>query len=99
MLAGMYALVTLPVKVRARGHNCADRGRCPVTYPEESFVSGSEILLVALAILVPLAIAIAVTLWTLQPAVLRNERAKRARKRFAQAPPRKVAEEPGSHPE
>jgi hypothetical protein len=65
----MYALVTLPVKVRARGHNCADRGRCPVPYPEESFVSGSEILLVALAILVPLAIAIAVTLWTLQPAV------------------------------
>ena len=52
-------------------------------------MSGSEILLVALAILVPLAIAIAVTLWTLQPAVLRNERAKRARKRFAQAPPRK----------
>jgi Flp pilus assembly protein TadB len=62
-------------------------------------VSGSEILLVALAILVPLAIAIAVTLWTLQPAVVRNERAKRARKRFAQEPPRKAAEEPGSHPE
>jgi Flp pilus assembly protein TadB len=69
---------------------------------EESFVSGSEILLVALAILVPLAIAIAVTLWTLQPAVLRNERAKRARKRFAQsppAPPREAAEEASSQPE
>jgi hypothetical protein len=44
-------------------------------------VSGGEILLVILAILVPLVIAIAVTLWTLQPAVIRNERAKRARKR------------------
>lgn len=65
-------------------------------------MSGSEILLVALAILVPLAIAIAVTLWTLQPAVLRNERAKRARKRFAQAPPpppRASAEDAGSQPE
>ena len=44
-------------------------------------MSGGEILLLILAILVPLAIAIAVTLWTLQPAVIRNERAKRARKR------------------
>lgn len=44
-------------------------------------MSGSEIFLVILAILVPLVIAIAVTLWTLQPAVIRNERAKRARKR------------------
>lgn len=64
-------------------------------------MSGSEILLVALAILVPLAIAVAVTLWTLQPAVLRNERAKRARKRFAQAPPappRENIEEPDSQP-
>jgi Flp pilus assembly protein TadB len=70
--------------------------------PEESFVSGSEILLVAVAILVPLAIAIAVTLWTLQPAVLRNERAKRARKRFAQSsptPPQATAEDASSPPE
>jgi len=44
-------------------------------------VSGSEVLLIAAAILVPLAIAIAVTLWTLQPAVKRAERARRARKR------------------
>ena len=44
-------------------------------------MSGSEILLLIAAILVPLVIAIAVTLWTLQPAVLRNERAKRSRKR------------------
>jgi hypothetical protein len=49
-------------------------------------VSGGEILLLILAILVPLAIAIAVTLWTLQPAVIRNERAKRARKRSQAAP-------------
>jgi hypothetical protein len=44
-------------------------------------VTGGEILLLILAVLVPLAIAIAVTLWTLQPAVIRNERAKRARNR------------------
>ena len=65
-------------------------------------MSGSEILLVAVAILVPLAIAIAVTLWTLQPAVLRNERAKRARKRFAHTPPtppQATAEDAGSQPE
>ena len=62
-------------------------------------MSGSEILLVALAILVPLAIAIVVTLWTLQPAVLRNERAKRARKRFVQAPPQETAGESGTQPE
>ena len=65
-------------------------------------MSGSEILLVAVAILVPLAIAIAVTLWTLQPAVLRNERAKRARKRFAHTPPtppQATAEDAGSRPE
>lgn len=49
-------------------------------------MSGSEILLVILAILIPLAIAIAVTIWTLQPAVLRNERAKRARRRAEPAP-------------
>ena len=65
-------------------------------------MSGSEILLVAVAILVPLAIAIAVTLWTLQPAVLRNERAKRARERFAQSsptPPQATAEDASSPPE
>ena len=65
-------------------------------------MSGSEILLVALAILVPLVVAIVVTLWTLQPAVLRNERAKRARKRFAQsppAPPPEAAGKSGSQPE
>jgi hypothetical protein len=55
-------------------------------------VSGGEILLVAIAILVPLAIAVAVTLWTLQPAVLRNERAKRARR--AKRPVPSVAPEP-----
>ena len=44
-------------------------------------MSGGEILLIAAAILVPLVIAIAVTLWTLQPAVLRAERAKRSRRR------------------
>ena len=44
-------------------------------------MSGSEIVLIAVAILVPLAIAIAVTLWTLQPAVLRAERARRSQKR------------------
>ena len=44
-------------------------------------MSTGEILLIAAVILIPLAIAIGVTLWTLQPAVLRAERAKRARKR------------------
>jgi hypothetical protein len=62
-------------------------------------VSGGEILLVAIAILVPLTIAVAVTLWTLQPAVLRNERAKRARRANRSVPaagPEPVAEEPES---
>lgn len=47
-----------------------------------------QILLAALVILVPLAIAVAVTLWTLEPAAQRAERAKRARKpsRTADAP-------------
>jgi len=40
-------------------------------------------LLAGVVILIPLIIAIAVTLWTLQPAVLRAERAKRARRRAA----------------
>jgi hypothetical protein len=62
-------------------------------------VSSGEILLIAIAILVPLAIAVAVTLWTLQPAVLRNERAKRARRAnrpIPSAAPEPVAEEPES---
>jgi hypothetical protein len=64
-------------------------------------VSGGEILLVAVAILVPLTIAVIVTLWTLQPAVLRNERAKRARRATRPIPttaPEPVAEEPESRP-
>ena len=48
-------------------------------------MSGGEILLLILAIFVPLVIAVAVTLWTLQPAVLRNERAKRSRRRVQTA--------------
>ena len=44
-------------------------------------MSTGEILLVAVAILIPLIIAVVVTLWTLQPAVLRAERSKRSRKR------------------
>ena len=62
-------------------------------------MSGGEILLVAIAILVPLTIAVIVTLWTLQPAVLRNERAKRARRANRSIPsaaPEPVAEEPDS---
>ena len=55
-------------------------------------MSGGEVLLIALAILVPLGIAIAVTLWTLQPAVLRAERAKRSRRRVAPANPVRTAE-------
>jgi hypothetical protein len=64
-------------------------------------VSGGELLLVAVAILVPLTIAVIVTLWTLQPAVLRNERAKRApraKRPIPTAAPEPVAEEPESHP-
>lgn len=48
-------------------------------------MSGGEVLLVVAAILIPLLIAIAVTLWTLQPAVIRAERAKRARRRAERA--------------
>lgn len=44
-------------------------------------MSGGEVVLLVLAILVPLAIAVAVTLWTLQPAVLRAERARRSKRR------------------
>jgi hypothetical protein len=50
-------------------------------------LSVGELILIAMAILVPLAAAIAVTLWTLQPAVKRAERAKRARKRTFSPPP------------
>jgi hypothetical protein len=57
-------------------------------------VSGGEILLLIAAILVPLAIAIAVTLWTLQPAVLRAERAKRAKRRAARTAPPEPADTP-----
>ncbi|HQY30352.1 MAG TPA: hypothetical protein PK691_03655 [Thermomicrobiales bacterium] len=39
-----------------------------------------DLLLAGGVILVPLAIAVAVTLWTLQPAVLRAERSRRAEK-------------------
>lgn len=39
-----------------------------------------EILLVAAVVLIPLMIAVAVTLWTLEPAARRAERAKRGRK-------------------
>jgi hypothetical protein len=55
------------------------------THCLEFRVSAGEILLIAAVILIPLAIAIAVTLWTLQPAVVRAERAKRAAKRRARA--------------
>jgi hypothetical protein len=48
-------------------------------------VSLGEILLIAVVILVPLTIAIVVTLWTLQPAVLRAERAKRSKRRADRA--------------
>lgn len=40
----------------------------------------TEILLVAAVVLIPLAIAVAVTLWTLEPAARRAERANRSRK-------------------
>jgi len=44
-------------------------------------VGGVQILLVAAVVVIPLAIAVAVTLWTLEPAAQRAERAKRAQKR------------------
>ena len=44
-------------------------------------MGGTEIMLVAAVILIPLAIAVAVTLWTLEPAAQRAERAKRGKKR------------------
>ena len=44
-------------------------------------MGGTEIVLVAAVVFVPLAIAIVVTLWTLEPAAQRAERAKRGRKR------------------
>lgn len=42
-----------------------------------------EILLIAAVIVIPLAIAVAVTLWTLEPAARRAERARRGRRRVA----------------
>ena len=42
-----------------------------------------EIVLIAAVILIPLAIAVAVTLWTLEPAAQRAERARRGRRRAA----------------
>ncbi len=44
-------------------------------------MSGAQILLVAAVVVIPLAIAVAVTLWTLEPAAQRAERAKRGPKR------------------
>ena len=58
-------------------------------------MSGSEVLLIAAAILIPLTIAIAVTLWTLQPAVKRAERARRSRKPAPQPFPTPPNTEPG----
>jgi hypothetical protein len=55
-------------------------------------LSAGEFILIAAAILVPLAIAIAVTLWTLQPAVIRAERAKRSRTRSTASKPIKSVE-------
>lgn len=60
-------------------------------------MTAGEILLLLIVILVPLVIAVAVTIWTLQPAVLRNERAKRAQRRTSQAaesPPATPSEAP-----
>lgn len=73
-------------RICAIGHTCGNRDTIAANrfHPLEQPVSGSEVLLIAAVILVPLAIAIAVTLWTLQPAVKRAERAKRARKRSVQ---------------
>ena len=62
-------------------------------------MSGSEIVLIAAAILVPLAIAIAVTLWTLQPAVLRAERARRSQKRAARIKKAAAPDDAVSSPE
>lgn len=47
-------------------------------------MSAQTILLAVGVILVPLAIAVAVTLWTLEPAAIRNEKAKRSQKRAAE---------------
>lgn len=47
-------------------------------------MAAQDILLAAIVILVPLSIAVAVTLWTLQPAALRAERAKRSQRRAAE---------------
>ena len=56
-------------------------------------MGGTELLLVAAVVVIPLAIAVAVTLWTLEPAAQRAERAKRGRKR-AQATGHMQASDP-----
>ena len=43
-------------------------------------MGSGQIILVAAVVLIPLAIAVAVTLWTLEPAARRAERAKRGRR-------------------
>ena len=48
-------------------------------------MSGAQILLVAAVVVVPLAVAVVVTLWTLEPAAQRAERAKRGRKKVQTA--------------
>jgi len=59
-------------------------------------MSAQDILLAVVVILIPLAIAVAVTLWTLQPAALRAERAKRSKRRADErAMAARQAEEPG----
>ena len=92
-----------PVKDRLDRHNSTGPGAVlamsllnPRT--KEFPVSGSEILLIAVVILVPLLIAIAVTLWTLQPAVLRNERARRAQSRAARRTPAPTGEHQPDEP-
>ncbi len=47
-------------------------------------MSAQDIVLAVVVILVPLSIAVAVTLWTLQPAALRAERARRSQQRAAE---------------
>ena len=59
-------------------------------------MSAQDILLAVVVILVPLSIAVAVTLWTLQPAALRAERANRSKRRAEErAASGKKANDPG----
>lgn len=79
------------------------------SYPEERAfgagwrrqVGGTEILLIAAVVLIPLVIAVAVTLWTLEPAAQRAERSKRGRKRAisAESAASSSAEAPNGDPE